>query len=80
MRFVTPRKLSFDLKKMKLIIPAYVCSHLQLTARNFWQTLEEQITRYFHDVGNRPSTTRGESEKKPRLFVIPAVLDLDRPS
>lgn len=43
---------------------------LLLYVRGSRQTLEEQITRYFYDIGDPPVETLGESENAPRLIVL----------
>lgn len=52
---------------MALISCATRVSWSLLIFSDLCQTLEEQITRYFHDIGDPPEETLGEFQKAPRF-------------
>lgn len=57
-----------------ILVPFVVCS------LSFYQTLDEQITRYFHDIGDPPEETLGELETAPLDCACPPlVLDVIGP-
>lgn len=51
------------------MVPAFLLDFCDLL-----QTLEEQITRYFHDIGEPPEETLSELETAPRLVLVALVL------